>query len=61
MYENRFKGRHCVVTGGASGLGEGIASRLAAEGATVEVWDINGTALAHVDQDQISTRQIDVT
>ncbi|WP_415922660.1 SDR family NAD(P)-dependent oxidoreductase [Tateyamaria sp. SN6-1] len=61
MFENRFKGRHCVVTGGASGLGEGIATRLAAEGATVEVWDINGEALAHVQQDRITTRQIDVT
>jgi len=35
----RFAGRSAVVTGGASGIGFAIASRLAAEGARVEVWD----------------------
>ena len=39
-FENRFSGQHAVVTGGASGIGAGIADRLAQEGAQVVVWDI---------------------
>jgi 3-oxoacyl-[acyl-carrier protein] reductase len=35
----RFAGRRAVVTGGASGIGETVAQRLAAEGARVAVWD----------------------
>ena len=35
----RFAGRTAVVTGGVSGIGEGIAQRLAAEGARVSLWD----------------------
>ena len=59
IFENRFQGRHAVVTGGASGLGRGIANRIAAEGGTVEVWDIDANALAATGAH--STRQIDVT
>src|SRR5262245_45133975 len=43
MNENasrRLLGRVAVVTGGAQGIGFGIASRLAAEGATVVIADI---------------------
>lgn len=36
----RFEGRTVLVTAGASGLGAGIAARLADEGATVAVWDL---------------------
>jgi 2-dehydro-3-deoxy-L-rhamnonate dehydrogenase (NAD+) len=36
---SRFAGRNAVVTGGASGIGWAIASRLEAEGAQVTVWD----------------------
>ncbi len=35
----RFDGRNAVVTGGASGIGAGIAARLAAEGARLSLWD----------------------
>jgi NAD(P)-dependent dehydrogenase (short-subunit alcohol dehydrogenase family) len=41
-------GKVCLVTGGAAGIGEAIATRLAADGATVCVADIDGTAAAAV-------------
>src|SRR3954447_7349483 len=41
-------GRVAVVTGGASGIGEACATRLAADGASVVVADINGDAAAAV-------------
>ncbi len=37
-------GRNAVVTGGASGLGLAIAERLAASGARIVIWDIDGAA-----------------
>jgi NAD(P)-dependent dehydrogenase (short-subunit alcohol dehydrogenase family) len=45
----RFKDRVAVITGGASGIGQASARRLAAEGATIVVVDLNeeaGKALA---------------
>ncbi|MCH8490400.1 MAG: SDR family NAD(P)-dependent oxidoreductase, partial [Oceanicaulis sp.] len=36
-----IKGKAAIVTGGASGLGEGTARRLAAEGAKVAIFDLN--------------------
>ena len=44
----RFDGRVAVVTGGISGIGAGIAARLAAEGARVSVWDMDAAALGKV-------------
>jgi len=38
----RFSGRRAVITGGASGIGEAVAKRIAAEGGKVAVWDLNG-------------------
>jgi 3-oxoacyl-[acyl-carrier protein] reductase len=35
----RFEGMTAVVTGGASGIGLGVAKRLASEGARVTIWD----------------------
>jgi len=47
----RFAGRKAVVTGGASGIGAGIARRLAEEGAVLSLWDRDevglGTAANH--------------
>lgn len=38
--------RVCVVTGGARGIGEAIAARFAAEGATVAILDLDAAAAA---------------
>ena len=45
----RFAGRVAIVTGGVSGIGAGIAARLAAEGARVSLWDHDAAALAKAD------------
>lgn len=38
---SRLEGQTAIVTGGASGIGQAIATRLAKEGANVVSWDIN--------------------
>lgn len=40
----RLKGRTAIVTGGASGFGEGIVRRFVEEGARVAIVDLNGAA-----------------
>ena len=42
----RFTGRSAVVTGGASGIGLGVARRLALEGAKLSLWDRDAVRLA---------------
>ena len=37
----RLKGKHCIVTGGASGIGEATVRRFAEEGAEVLIADLN--------------------
>ena len=39
MNQLDFTGRHAVITGGATGLGFGIAQRLVASGGSVTLWD----------------------
>jgi 3-oxoacyl-[acyl-carrier protein] reductase len=39
MNQLDFKGRHAIVTGGATGLGYAIAQRLIASGGSVSLWD----------------------
>jgi 3-oxoacyl-[acyl-carrier protein] reductase len=43
----RFEGRVAVVTGGASGIGAGVAARFAAEGARLSLWDMDEAGLAN--------------
>lgn len=45
VYTDRFKGQVAVITGGASGAGREVASRLTQEGAQVVIWDMNPEAL----------------
>ena len=41
VFANRFSGKTAIVTGGASGMGRAQARRLAAEGASVAIVDVN--------------------
>lgn len=45
MTDQRFAGRHAVVTGAASGIGRAIASRFVADGGTVAAGDIDEDGL----------------
>jgi NAD(P)-dependent dehydrogenase (short-subunit alcohol dehydrogenase family) len=44
MNQLDFQDRHAVVTGGATGLGRGIAQRLIESGGTVTLWDRDAEA-----------------
>jgi NAD(P)-dependent dehydrogenase (short-subunit alcohol dehydrogenase family) len=46
IHQGRFEGRRAVITGGASGIGLGVATRLVAEGASVCLWDLDQDAIA---------------
>jgi 3-oxoacyl-[acyl-carrier protein] reductase len=43
----RFENQVAVITGGAEGLGFGIADRLASEGATIAIFDVNKDLLSN--------------
>jgi 3-oxoacyl-[acyl-carrier protein] reductase len=38
-----FAGRHAIVTGGSAGIGAAIVKRLKASGASVTIWDLEGS------------------
>jgi len=56
-FAGRFAGRHAVITGGASGLGKDVATRIVAEGGTVALWDLNAEALAAA-QDSVGAAHV---
>ncbi len=57
-----LQGRRAVITGGASGIGRATARRMAEEGATVAVIDVNGDAAAEVAKEIGGTAHVaDVT
>ena len=47
----RLRGRVAIVTGGAGGIGRGIADRFVREGAHVAIFDINKPKAAHAADD----------
>jgi 2-dehydro-3-deoxy-L-rhamnonate dehydrogenase (NAD+) len=64
LYFERFKNRVAVITGGASGVGLEVASRIAAEGGKVSLWDRDAATLAKAAAsigDGVHTVQVDVT
>ncbi len=46
----RFENQVAVITGGADGLGKAIGARLASEGGTIAIFDINEAKLAQTTQ-----------
>ncbi|MGP3535253.1 SDR family NAD(P)-dependent oxidoreductase [Microbacterium sp. RD1] len=60
---DRFPGRVAVITGGASGIGLAVATRIAAEGGRVALWDVNADALhrAQASSGAAFTEVVDVT
>ena len=48
---SRLRGKVAIVTGGAQGIGEEIATRLVADGAKVAIADLNGDKAKSVADD----------
>jgi meso-butanediol dehydrogenase/(S,S)-butanediol dehydrogenase/diacetyl reductase len=64
MTDQRFAGRHAVVTGAASGIGRAIARRFVADGGTVAAGDIDDDGLRSLRDelgDAVSIMRCDVT
>src|SRR5580692_1520361 len=61
----RFEGMTAVVTGGASGIGLGVAKRIAAEGGRVTLWDQDPArlkaAVAEIGAGATRVDRVDVT
>ena len=64
MNQLDLKGRHAIITGGASGLGYAISERMIASGATVTWWDVNTEVMAQAVQTinaDVHCEKVDVT
>ena len=64
MNQLDLKGRHAVITGGASGLGYAISERMIASGATVTWWDVNADVMAQAAKtigSDVHCEKLDVT
>lgn len=60
IWPNRYAGQSAVITGGAKGLGQAIAWRLASEGAAVTIVDVDDQAIKEaVDQFRSQDLQVD--
>ena len=61
----RFEGMTAVVTGGASGIGLGVARRIAAEGGRVTLWDVDPghlkAAIAEIGAGSARADRVDVS
>jgi 3-oxoacyl-[acyl-carrier protein] reductase len=51
IFPERFQNQVAIITGGASGIGEGIARRIAAEGGQVILFDVDAARLQTVSDD----------
>jgi 2-dehydro-3-deoxy-L-rhamnonate dehydrogenase (NAD+) len=64
MNQLDLKGRHAVITGGASGIGLAIAQRMLASGARLTLWDMNEAALRSAQEvlgEGVHTVRVNVT
>jgi 3-oxoacyl-[acyl-carrier protein] reductase len=59
--KHEMTGQGAIVTGGARGIGRGIADRLIAEGCKVAVWDQDLSPLKTGQPQPVYTRQVDLT
>ena len=64
MNQLDLKGRHAIITGGASGLGYAISERMIASGASVTWWDVNTEVMANAAKTigaDVHCEKVDVT
>ena len=64
MNQLDLKGRHAIITGGASGLGYAISERMITSGATVTWWDVNTEVMTNASKTigaDVHCEKVDVT
>lgn len=62
-FPGRFAGRAAIITGGASGAGLAVATRIVAEGGQATIWDLSATNLekAREAEPSLFSSTVDVT